>query len=275
MVLHRYLERETIARKIEFPNPPPAVIFLIPLLPKSQAKNWDLVGSQLEQTLGSLLSQDHDSWIAIVVGHNLPPVGTLPKDSRVVFRKAVFPKPRSASEGTGDKHRKWRLAASVVRAHTTAGSWFFALDADDLAHKTLVRSLAKLANPANGDGVIIEEGYVYDAGGRQIWACHNNFNQLFGSSFGVWLAPRELPENSDEKLSRFSQLFCGPHSKVQDRVVFWGGKVHTFRFPLIVYLINHQHSLMSRWSPPRGKNRVEGLKRLTPKERTRVLEEFE
>lgn len=61
LVLHRYLERETIARKIEFPNPPPAVIFLIPLLPKSQAKNWDLVGSQLEKTLGSLLSQDHDS----------------------------------------------------------------------------------------------------------------------------------------------------------------------------------------------------------------------
>src|SRR5262245_7318229 len=112
----------------------PLIGFIIPLVSREAAADWELVSRLCRRTLGSLLNQTADGWIAVVVGSEPPQYW--PTDNRVKFVQADLPLPRTIDDRYQDQKLKVKRGMLVLREYDPA--FMMRLDADDLVTNKLV-----------------------------------------------------------------------------------------------------------------------------------------
>lgn len=129
-----------------------SVVFIIPLIRKLKAKDWDVVCALLDRTLHSLLSQSDARWRAIICGQDRPK--NLADDDRIEFVQFEQHLP---GELDFDKFEKMQMMVDRLSAEPGQDGYIFVLDADDLLHKDLVGHMLTTRNP---NGYVIQEGFM-------------------------------------------------------------------------------------------------------------------
>jgi len=182
----------------------PKFYFCIPLKPKSRARDWEYTMKLFSHTLDSLLNQDDDNFSVIIAGHDRPDVPQM-KDSRVVFHKVAFRKPKDGREGKQDQTNKMKFLAAMVG--NKGGGYFMTVDSDDLVHREIVSYVRRHDNRT---GYMIRAGYVWDysAGliGKFTAKAPNQFFNHCGTSSIIYLAPSSVPRL---KINKKDFLDCG------------------------------------------------------------------
>ncbi len=126
------------------------VIFLLPLVRKSQVSNWALVESNLAKTASSFIAQTNENWKAIICGQDRP---NIPDDPRIHFLQFT-----NEIEGND----KWAKLAELVQYFPTVSrpsGYVMTFDADDLAHHDLVETFLSLQHQ---NGYLIDHGLIHD-----------------------------------------------------------------------------------------------------------------
>lgn len=220
----------------------PAVVFLIPLQPRSTATRWEDVVHNLDNTLRSILNQNSRNFIALVICHELPESDFL-GHPKINFLQAPFPPESDPQNGSVDKYRKRRHGAAWARHHGYGGAYFFGLDADDWVSRHFV---ATAEDAPMGSGLLAEQGYIFDVESGDLSLRAEKFYRICGSCFVCHYDANELPIDYADEESAFSHVACGHHAFQGQRARDLGKVVHSLNKPLIAYLVNHTESLYSK-----------------------------
>lgn len=141
------------ANPLDPPSNDPKVIFSIPLVSRERSSDWNIVERNLARTIASLHRQTDPNWTALICGQDKP--GSVTFDDRIIFLKSEAPtvfydKPYKANE----------LARWVLQNMAGQDGYMFPIDADDIPHPDLN---AHMRRDNNGQGYLIDKGYMYDA----------------------------------------------------------------------------------------------------------------
>jgi hypothetical protein len=216
------------------------VYLAIPLSAKKDREQWARVSELLALTIGSLQNQSSGNFVALVCGHDAPPCLAKSDLRGVEFLPVDFARPKSALEGRRDKNRKRRAIAVEVRRR--GGGYFMYLDADDLLHRDVVRTVSE---DDNGVGYLITRGYVLDYGNKRLAAVpgvwQKRFDEVCGSSGIIFYGRKDLPsagypEEVDQNLL-FSKI--RNHTEFAAAVIRNGRKLAPLEFPAAIYSVNN------------------------------------
>jgi hypothetical protein len=214
--------------------------FVVPIRHPANATNWSESMRRLQQTLRSVAAQRHPAWRAVVVandGADLPPL----PDGVGVVRVGFAPNPRhdrrSADQETVydafrlDKGR--RVLAGMLRA--PGATHFMILDDDDLVSERLAGFVAA---HADANGWFLQEGYVWEDGGRVVYR-HPRFSRLCGSSHIVRADLYRLPSRMEEADEGWIKRTLGSHRFIHEDLERAGTPLAPLPFPGAVYRIGH------------------------------------
>ena len=134
----RAFAREWHARNtLATPSDEPSVFFVIPLISRARAADWDQVINNLADTVGSLRAQTSPAWQALICCQDRPEGITF--DDQVRFVEFTTPaKPRDGKKLNLDKAPKKDLATQRIAESYDGDGYLFMLDADDILHPELV-----------------------------------------------------------------------------------------------------------------------------------------
>ncbi len=166
------------------------VAFLIPMRPRTDERVWTLACELLEQTLSSFLAQSNTHWIAVIAGHDRPVFMDRLVDPRVQFYIVDFdPLPG----GSAIRDGSWKKAFAAMKAAPFNPRFHMAFDADDLAHRDFVATLARTPDvPA----VVFDRGWEFDLGLRKALA-RNHLADLCGSTVAYSCEHFPMPQGRD------------------------------------------------------------------------------
>lgn len=228
------------------PEPIPFV-FGISLRARSTTNDWPLVCRNLERTLHNLARQGDRNFQVYIVVHDIPEIDTQGLDVR--FITVDFPVSfNEEGRPVNDKNRKKRMLGAHLYAQKMPAFYFMALDADDLLHPDLVKTVRAGNSRA---GYLIERGYMYDCGSQGIGRCNEHAKRFWeqcGSCAIFYIEPDDLPVNKEDRQAYFSRL--GEHSKYHIVAREHGRELIPLDGYMGVYLVNHGEN---DWSVYRGK----------------------
>ena len=232
---------KSIEKKRSIPHdslgPPIRAVFLIPLIPRMHAADWQQVERHLDATLRSLVNQSSSNWHAVVVHHDEPDSDFL-GHPQISFVQAPFSPEEDLRNGARDKDRKRFFGGVWARANLSERNFYFTLDADDLIHT----DFTSFVNHGAIDGLVISVGWFVNVlTGKVHWK--KNFFLSCGSCFGASFSTAELPRNLDDVDSPFYKIMCGPQGQMADRAFALGKSLEALSFPMVAYVINHSESL--------------------------------
>lgn len=160
---------------------------VIPLKSKKVAKNWDVTCANIKATVSSILLQSSQEFSVVIVGHEKPEFleNILDDVSNLYFQELSELDPpivtlnKTENQISYEKDRCSKILKGIVflRKIEKISHWF-PLDADDLIHKNLVKTLSE---SKRFDAIIINRGYVYYKL-NNILNLENNFSSYCGSS---------------------------------------------------------------------------------------------
>jgi hypothetical protein len=219
------------------------VYFAIPIAPKHQEGQWERLNDLLKLTIASLRNQTDQSFLALICGHDMPAC-LADKPHNVDFLKASFARPSSINEARKDKRRKRGVIAAEVRRQ--GGGYYMYLDADDIIHRDLVRTIRQ---DNNGVGYLIDAGYALDFANRRIagipgvW--NKRFDEVCGSSGIIRYFEEDLPQRPFPAPADESLLFTKVknHTHFAETIIRDGQKLAPIGFPAAIYTINNSINL--------------------------------
>lgn len=135
--------------------------FLIPLMSKGAANNWNTVSMLFNRTLWSCYNQTDPDFRIIVACHEIPEL-THRFDNRVEFiqvQEKDAPIPTNQEEKMVDKGYKTHTLA--IRFRELGAGYGMLVDADDLVSCRLAEFIKKNPDP---NGYYVKTGYVYFVG---------------------------------------------------------------------------------------------------------------
>lgn len=169
--------------------------FLIPLMSKKVAKDWNMVSTLFNRTLWSCYNQTDSNFRIIVACHEIPEL-TRKYDDRVEFIQVTeeeAPIPKTQDEKMIDKGYKTHTLA--MRLRKLGGGYAMMVDADDLVSC----HLAEYVNEhPHENGFYVKTGYVYFVGDDYMKVLPK-FSS--GSACIVNYAVDDLPEKYPEKMT--------------------------------------------------------------------------
>lgn len=136
------------------------IYFLIPLMSKKTAKDWDTVSMLFNRTLWSCYNQTDPDFKILVACHEMPAL-TKKYDERVEFLQVSeedAPIPTTQHEKMVDKG--YKTHALAMRLRELGGGYAMMVDADDLVSNRLA---AFVKQHPNENGFYVKTGYVYFA----------------------------------------------------------------------------------------------------------------
>ena len=145
------------------------IYFLIPLMSKKAANNWQMVSTLFNRTLWSCYNQTVPDFRIIVACHEIPKL-TKQYDNRVEFiqvDESKAPIPKNSYEKMLDKGYKTHTLA--MRLRELGGGYAMLVDADDLVSSRLAEFIKKHPNE---NGYYIKTGYVYFVGDKYMKILH-------------------------------------------------------------------------------------------------------
>lgn len=227
------------------PSDAPEMVFLVPLIGRAYATDWEAVCRRLRATLESLLGQSDPAWRAFICCQDRPE--RMPEDDRICHLPFVEPEGLTLVSGKPfDKGAK--IAAMVDHLEETCrgDGYLFLLDADDLLHPGLV---AHVLGDNNGRGYFVEQGYMMDLesgrlgflGRRSLrYPRAHPFYRHCGSSSAMRFDLRNGAEGLDPVRAR------GKHKEIPENMRKHGLPMDAIPFPAAVYLLGHGGNMRLR-----------------------------
>lgn len=166
--------------------------FLIPLLSKQVAKDWDKVSELFNRTLWSCYNQTSPNFHIVVVCHEIPKLRHK-FDDRVEFislTEDVAPIPRNHEEKMLDKGIKTHVGAMKIREY--GAGFTMMVDGDDLVSNRIVEYVEKHSSE---NGFYVKKGYCYFPDNDYFETMHK-FSS--GSACIVKYTPDDLPSEMQE-----------------------------------------------------------------------------
>jgi hypothetical protein len=207
--------------------------FVIPLISKAAANDWELSSRLLRRTLEALIRQTNPNWCAVVVGNDCPLFW--PEDPRIRFVCCDFPVPKTKEGRYADQKSKVKLGLIEIRKDSPV--FGMRLDADDLVSKKLVY-YAEINSAENG--WILSKGFVYsEASTRLIYRW--NLHMRSASTHVVKFIESDFPKSMESPdyayLSDFWQ-----HQRLAETLGKVGRSLKFFPWPAVIYVVGHASS---------------------------------
>jgi hypothetical protein len=197
---------------------------VIPLKAKSVSTDWNKVCLVLKQTIDSVLNQTSHQYRCVVVGHDKPDffnVDTYQNHNKVEFIYFDELEPPNRSLFGGEQlqlmyevDRCTKIAKGMLVLQSCDISNWFALDADDLIHKDMVKLLTKwnASQP-----IIFDNGYfLYDH--LHLLNKTQQFSLYCGSCCIIPANMTQVPKVIDSNCYR--TIFFGKYSHVLYKTEF-------------------------------------------------------
>jgi len=237
------------------PCPDPLVIFAIPLIGRSRAKDWDTVQRNLARTIASIRNQTSDRWVVHICGQTRPTAIEFDDKVRFLrFRGITFHKVEKGVRGYDQGDKRVRLINAALRQHAGRDGYFARWDGDDLLHPETV---AHICADNNGRGYLVERGIMadLDAGlygrlspgpegaGKPFW-------RMCGSSSFVRFDFRSQPRHWRKLLRRHSS-----HKGLVEWMRLSGLPLEPLPFDAAIYSYNNGENMSARKGDTATRNR--------------------
>lgn len=244
--------RDPEAWKRAYPLQPPAkdvvVRFVIPLISKTKANDWDVVCRNLDRTLASLKRQTNPNWRATIACQTRP--DGICWDDQVRF----LPFKIAPRQKGSDKPRKQRFLIRDAAQRDRQDGYLFFLDADDILHPRLVEHIV---TDNNGHGYSITQGYMVDLSERRAVplgigtkpndAAVKPFYKVCGSSSAIRFDLRQNKGHANMAYRR------GSHGRLHESMLEFGIEMKPVPFPAALYVFNHGDNLQKHRGVEGGK----------------------
>ncbi|KXS41975.1 MAG: galactosyltransferase [Methanolobus sp. T82-4] len=213
--------------------------FAISLKPKVNSVNWEIVLSNLENTLKSIDNSSNNSYHILIATRDPDDLSLLVDSSKTTLVIPDFDPPTSIHDRDVDKIKTRRLIGSHLKKIAKKPFYVMFLDADDLVHKELVDFVL---SDDNCRGYTIFEGYVLDAANGELRR-KDEFNTICGSCYVGYFHPEEMPESPYDMECYFSEH--RGHRKHVEIATQKGRQPDLVPFPSVIYIKGHDESLES------------------------------
>ena len=201
--------------------------FVVPMISKRVASDWNFMNTLLHRTLLSVLAQTDENWRAIVVGNEKPTTPLL-SEERIDFL-SVETELKADTPGHRDYDKEKKLRAAYVHIRPSHPDFVMILDADDLVNRDLVKYVR--SHPCEA-GFVVQDGYVYVTRHNRMRRV-DNFNTRCGSSLVVKYRPEWYPESNDVRIHDYWTMICHPRlSCIEDRTLTFS----ELPFPASIYV---------------------------------------
>jgi hypothetical protein len=211
-------------------------VFAIPVKPRRETTQWDVVSANLARTIRSVQGATDGNFQVFICGHEHPCPDL--DDSRITFVRAQFEYGAESEQGSQDKARKLVLLGNTLREQGYDEFYVMFLDADDLVHKGLVEHVLATDNRRSH---LVSRGYVYDSVTGNMTLRESAFDQVCGSSFICWFKNSDLPRHDNDHRCFFREF--APHKGRADTASANNRAPDAVPFPSVVYWMNHAESL--------------------------------
>ncbi|MFM6930164.1 MAG: galactosyl transferase [Bdellovibrio sp.] len=189
--------------------------FIIPVRHPDNSKNWPALKSKLVQTMRSIANQRHGDWRCVIVANQGSDLPQMPEKFSVEW--VQFP-PNSRIERGNDPEEvfldafRWDKGRRVLAGMLSArdSQFFMIVDDDDFVSSRLVEFVAK--HPTE-NGWIVNDGYIWDDGGRLLFAT-NSFNDVCGTSLIIRADLYNLPADIQSASPDWVKPMLGSHKRV-------------------------------------------------------------
>jgi hypothetical protein len=205
------------------------IVYVIPLIARQAAKDWDLVSRLCRRTVQCLLSSSPN--VRVILTCNDRP--DLRDDPRLRIIQRDFPLPQSWTEGHIDKYRKIQVA--LVAARQFAPCWLMKVDADDLVSRRVPDFLGSVSSDC--PGVIFETGYVHQVTSPFVKIVRD-FDMVCGTSNILRIGLDDLPLSEEEDASGLLPMRLGHHI-TRAHFEGLGMPLIPVPFPAAVYTVEH------------------------------------
>lgn len=226
------------AHPLQLPSDDVVVRFIVPLISRTKANDWEVVCRNLGHTLGSLRRQTSPRWRVTIACQTRPP--GIDWDDQVRFLEFPIAPYRKGN----DKQRKQRFLIRETSRQDKSDGYLFFLDADDLLHPRLVEHIV---TDNNGHGYSITQGYMVDLSARQAVPLgietarpspvDRPFNAMCGSSSAIRFDLRRDRAHAGIAYRR------GAHGNLHVHVAKFGLSLEPVPFPAALYVFNHGDNL--------------------------------
>lgn len=244
--------------------------FIIPVISKDIADDWELVMSNLKKTLISVGNQTTSDWRVLIVSQTKPDINYI--DNRIIFVHAPFeparkyPKnlklsavKRAVCRRANDLDRVRKIRTAAESLHNFKTDFIMLLEADDLVSNQLCEFVE---NNRDANGWSFKKGFIWD-GSSNYMLQTDRFTSLSGSSWVVKVFYEMLPKSitievDPSTLSLFPSgcpFLDNGHRNIEAAMSGLGKPLQTLPFHGSVYHWGHganlsqQHNKYAHLSP--------------------------
>ncbi|WP_068116559.1 glycosyltransferase family A protein [Tropicimonas marinistellae] len=215
------------------------IVFLIKLIGRKDASDWEGVARRLQATLDSVGRQTADRVSVFLCGQDLP--------EGVSCQKALHfiqaPEKLQRIQGI-DKQAKHRIGARAMVDQLEGPAYVVLLDADDIVHPDLSGFLQR---DSNGRGYHIEDGYMWDVKRPLVTrlsldSCGMPFHEMCGSCAAIAV------DFSDKRTAK--RILCTlpmNHQVLSRHMTAMGQPIDPVPFPCMLYGVNHEDNASSKF----------------------------
>ncbi|MEO1676635.1 MAG: glycosyltransferase family 2 protein [Pseudomonadota bacterium] len=248
------------------PPEAPRFVFLIPLVGRKQAGDWDVVVDRLRDTLASIDAQSCADRRVVICGQDKP--AGFPRDQRDMFLQASAFSPVGRSKT--DRARKSRQIARALHALVPGFSYVVIMDADDILHPDLC---AYIARDNNGRGYLIDRGWMVGPKGGVAPLTPEPGHYAFWEYCGT-CAIVAVDTERQWLHARYLSRFVAHHHVFGRMAEAHGYPLDPVPFPAALYLFNHGSNTSVLHGRAAGKQEYMRHHVLPPEERRMILAEF-
>ncbi|WP_157014534.1 galactosyl transferase [Mesorhizobium xinjiangense] len=217
--------------------------FIVPVRHQDNARDWDLLRTNLAQTVRSISNQTNGDWRGLVVANQGADLPDLPDGFDVV--RVDFPPNDMHEMGAAsldevyeafraDKGR--RVLMGMLAAPDSR--YFMIVDDDDFVSSRIVQHVA---DDPEANGWTIERGYIWDDGGK-ILLEYDGFDRVCGTSLIVRADLYGVPDRFEDASLDWIKSMLGSHVRIADILAERGTPLAALPFPGAVYRVAHKGS---------------------------------
>lgn len=220
------------------------ITFIIPVRHQKNASNWEVVKTNLKETIKSVRNQDSPGWKAVIIanyGADLPEIPEGFEVKRVdfppnpIFSKNSAPVDEVYEAVRIDKGR--RILAGMI--HAGEMGHVMIVDDDDFVHRKITSFVAE---NSSSNGYFIQDGFVWACGGKWLYHYDGDFSHLCGTSHIIRSDLYNLPHSFEAATDSYIKKMLGSHRFIFDELRKNGNPLSKLPFLGAIYRVGHSEN---------------------------------